>query len=325
MKYSIAALAAAGLFSSGAFAQSSGLTIYGRVDLSVGKSIGSDTKYLADGSSSRLGIRGSEDLGNGFKAFFNIEHRFEADSGVVGNGIAGRSSPGPRFWYGRSVVGFDTPYGQLALGREYTPAFQMVRVKGTPFGYDFVTSVNAVTSVLGLSIGATRNDSAITYKGTFSDFTISGQVAEATDTLSTFQVKPASVAVAYNPGPLYIGVSYDRPGLKAAKTANVVNTFVSYDFGVAELSAAYIKGTTQTGEGRKGWMLAASAPLGNGELRAAYGVRKMKDGDVTDTQMVALGYYYNLSKRTAVYADYVRNSKFATEKAGYDMGLKVTF
>lgn len=325
MNKSILAFAALSATAGAAMAQSSAITIYGRVDLSVGKAIGSANKYVADGSSSRLGFRGEEDLGNGLKAFFNIEHRLEADTGGVGNGIAGRSSPGPRFWYGRSVVGLQSDYGEFALGRDYTPSFQLVRVKGTPFGYDFVVSGNGVPAVLGLGIGATRNDSAITYEGTFGDFTVGAQVAEATDTIESYQHKPMSVAVNYSSGPVFAGVAYELPGQESAERAKILQLIGAYDFGVVRLTGSYIKGTTAAGEDRKGWMAAASAPLGNGELRAAFGERRVKNGDVTDTRVAALGYFYRLSKRTAVYADYVRNSKYATEKTGYDLGLRHNF
>ena len=66
MKKSLLALAVLGAFASAASAQSS-VTMYGRVDLSVGKPIGTANKGLFNGSGSRLGMRGVEDLGGGLK------------------------------------------------------------------------------------------------------------------------------------------------------------------------------------------------------------------------------------------------------------------
>ena len=78
MKKSLIVLAALGAFAGVASAQSS-VTLYGRVDLSVNKPVGSANKGISNGSGSRFGARGVEDLGGGMSAFFNIEHRFDAD------------------------------------------------------------------------------------------------------------------------------------------------------------------------------------------------------------------------------------------------------
>ncbi len=89
MKKSLLALAVLGAFAGVASAQSS-VTLYGRVDLSAGKGAGVEQNSLANGSGSRFGVRGVEDLGGGLQALFNIEHRFNADTG------AQTASPGPR-------------------------------------------------------------------------------------------------------------------------------------------------------------------------------------------------------------------------------------
>ena len=108
MKKSLIALATLAAFAGAASAQSS-VTMYGRVDLSIGKNVGSIAKYMANGSGSRLGLRGTEDLGGGMKAIFNIEHRFDADTGV---------NPNARFWHARSLVGLEGGFGKVSLGRE---------------------------------------------------------------------------------------------------------------------------------------------------------------------------------------------------------------
>ena len=83
MKKSLLALAVLGAFAGAASAQST-VTLYGRVDLSFAKNIGSEDKDIHNGSGSRLGVRGVEDLGGGLKALFQIEHRFNADTGIAG-------------------------------------------------------------------------------------------------------------------------------------------------------------------------------------------------------------------------------------------------
>ena len=84
MKKSLLALAVLGAFAGAASAQSS-VTLYGRLDLSVNKGVGQTAKNLSNGSGSRFGVRGSEDLGGGMSALFNLEHRFDADTGASQN------------------------------------------------------------------------------------------------------------------------------------------------------------------------------------------------------------------------------------------------
>ena len=111
MKKSLLALAVLGAFAGVASAQSS-VTLYGRVDLSAGKGAGVEQNSLANGSGSRFGVRGVEDLGGGLQALFNIEHRYNADTGAQTNGA--------RFWTGRSLVGLQGGFGQIVFGRRAT-------------------------------------------------------------------------------------------------------------------------------------------------------------------------------------------------------------
>ena len=101
MKKSLLALAVLGAFAGAASAQSS-VTLYGKLDLGFAKAAGSADKQVADGSRSRVGFRGVEDLGGGLKALFQFEHRFNPDDGTVTNAA---------FWYGISTVGLGGSFG----------------------------------------------------------------------------------------------------------------------------------------------------------------------------------------------------------------------
>jgi len=151
MKKSLIAFAALATIAGTASAQSS-VTLYGRVDLSVGKYAGTEAKTMTNGSGSRFGVRGVEDLGGGLSAFFNIENRYDADTGaqqgavsttrncvtaagaIVANQTAGQANTfaacpagstanavtgqANRFWGGRSIVGLQGGFGKITLGRE---------------------------------------------------------------------------------------------------------------------------------------------------------------------------------------------------------------
>ena len=115
MKKSLIALAALGAFAGAASAQSS-VTLYGVLDVGVSKQTNLDlTAYGVSGSSfhipTRIGIKGTEDLGNGMSAIFDLQTggigMGDGKSGNTGGGISfGRSlrRPEGRLWYrqGRS-------------------------------------------------------------------------------------------------------------------------------------------------------------------------------------------------------------------------------
>lgn len=342
MKKSLLALAVLGAFAGAASAQSS-VTLYGRVDLAVGKGSGTDAKSMGNGSGSRLGVRGVEDLGGGLQGIFNIEHRFEADTGAQSN---------TRFWTGRSIVGLQGGFGSIVLGREYTPAFTYGYLAADPWGWDTVVSGGYLDGTPGSTtdqgtsgltaggIGRVRNDSSATYKFSAAGLSFGAQVAEATDAplLNSSGVnignntpnKPWNVALAYNAGPISAAVTHERPGEEVSATAKWTTVSAAYNFGVVKVGGLFGKGNTATDVDRKSWMLTATAPIGAGELRAAYGQRKSDDftlnDDNKDIKMIAVGYHYSLSKRTTVYADVVNNKGIVTtDRTGYDFGVKHNF
>jgi len=325
MKKSLLALDVLGAFAGAASAQSS-VTLYGRVDLSIGKNLGSGAKVLQNGSGSRLGFRGVEDLGGGLKAIFNIEHRFNADTGAL-------TDPN-RMWGARALVGLQGGFGQVTLGREYTTSFLMSQLINDPWGYDTVTAA-AVTRVTGANIAKVRNDNAITYNVAAAGLNFGLQIAEKDTPVGpvTLPGRPMNFALNGTFGPVAFNASYEKTG--EAGGAKVTNLAGYYDLGVARFGLTLVNGeAATTGQKRKGYLLTATAPVGAGQFRAALGERK--DAGVKTVEVFALGYHYNLSKRTTVYADYVSNGKQVIaagnpgagtvgEKNGYDFGLKHNF
>jgi len=304
MKKSLLALAALTAFAGAASAQSS-VTLYGRVDLSVAKNIGSDAKGVQNGSGSRLGFRGVEDLGGGMSADFNIEHRFNADTG---------NQSATRFWHGRSTVGLKGGFGRIALGREYTPAFLYAQLSADPWGWD---TVAAFTSTGG-AIGTVRNDNTINYQIGGGGFNFWGQIAEG----DGMDKRPMGFAVNYSAGPMYLAYGYENPG-DADDVWHYLNA--NYNFGGFKLLAGFGTGKNTVGGKHRQIQLGATAPVGAGELRFAVGQLKNTTLGVTASQKVAIGYHYSMSKRTTLYVDFANDSKAATSKSGYDVGIKHNF
>src|SRR3954468_16172170 len=118
MKKSLLALAVLGAYAGVASAQSS-VTLYGTLDVNgrYVKADGQARRYSegTDGiNSSQLGLRGVEDLGGGLRAGFTLLSGINVDDG---------KSNATRFWNRRSTVSLFGNFGEVRLGRDYTPTF----------------------------------------------------------------------------------------------------------------------------------------------------------------------------------------------------------
>ncbi len=304
MKKSLLALAALTAFAGAASAQSS-VTLYGRIDLSLAKNIGSDNKGLQNGSGSRFGVRGVEDLGGGMSVDFNLEHRYNADTG---------DSSASRFWHGRSVVGLKGGFGRISLGREYTPAFLYAQLAVDPWGWD---TVAAFTSAGG-GIVKVREDNTVNYQIGGGGFNFWGQIAEG----DGMNDRPMGFAVNYSAGPMYLAYGYENPG-----NNNDVWHYLNanYNFGAFKILAGFGTGKNTANGTHRQYQLGATAPMGAGEFRIAFAQLKNTTLDVTASQKFAVGYHYSMSKRTTLYMDVANDSKAATSKTGYDFGIKHNF
>ena len=325
MKKSLIAFAALATIAGVASAQSS-VTLYGRVDLSVNKPTGSAPKGLTNGSGSRFGVRGVEDLGGGLSAFFNIEHRYDADTGA-GQSIA------TRFWGARSIVGLQGGFGKITLGREYTTAFLGSQLISDPWGWDTVVSGTPSgglnQSITGVGVARVRNDSSVTYNFSAAGFSLGAQIAEATDAINGFQKKPVNFSLGYAAGPVALHLGYEKTGQVAAAAAKVLTFGGSFNMGAVKLGGMIGKGTTAANATHKSYLLTAVAPLGQGEFRASYGSLTADPAGAVGKSDVAkgfaVGYHYALSKRTTLYTDFLRNTALKADKTGYDFGIKHNF
>lgn len=196
MKKSLLALAVAAALPAAAQAQSN-ITLYGIADIGVEYSNGgaNSTNTQAGksgirvqsslGTGSRLGIRGSENLGGGLSAIFTIEHRFNLDTGDTAGGnvfvLPGTTNTAfnNKFWNGLSWAGLKGGWGQVTLGRQYTPIFDVA----LPADFSGYWYYNNWSSTQGDNIGGApgvfvpmgpvRTDNSIKYTSpTFGGLTV---------------------------------------------------------------------------------------------------------------------------------------------------------
>jgi len=332
MNKSLIALAALGALAGAAQAQSS-VTVYGFIDQSLTKPYASEDKMVADGGfyggGSRLGFRGVEDLGNGYKATFGMEHRLAADTGAQNGAV---------FWQGYSTVGLVTPFGAVNLGRQYVPAFTMIQNQIDPFGGETVAQGREVgmrfgTVAAGGSTGSaiykTRVSDSVRYDLSMAGFNLGVSIAESAPNnlvggVPTSNDKPFSIAANYAAGPFWVGIGYENPAAEDDKGWNIGGR---YNFGFATAALGFGKGTTATGADAKSWLIGATVPLGAFDIKGVYAQSDI-DG-IGKTKKAGLGAHYNFSKRTKIYVDVAKIGGSATipldNKTGYDLGLKHTF
>ena len=300
-----------------AMAQSQ-VTVYGRVDLSLAQQgDAADNKEMRNGSGSRLGFRGVEDLGGDLKAFFQIEHRFNANDGDISSAA---------FWHGKSLVGLQGGFGRVWLGRDETPAYVLGQTVADPWGTDTVAG-NA--DIVRGGIGKQRYSSSVNYAYSMSGISFGAQFAEADKNASGDSAdRPYSFGLGYKAGALQLGFGYENP---SDKDDNWLTLYAGYNFGVAKVGAFFGTGNDTNDNKRQAYLLSATAPLAGGEFRASYGQLKNKDAAANGIlrKQFGVGYHYPLSKRTTVYVDLVNkkrdNQNPANEKTGYDLGIKHNF
>lgn len=317
MKKSLLALALMGAFSGAALAQSS-VTVYGIVDMGVVRddngAAANSTKYSLDSgnqSGSRLGFKGTEDLGAGLKANFVLEMGLKADTGASDGTTFGR----------QAFVGLSGDFGAVNFGRQKSLTY-VASESIDPFAVGLAGNMNrlfgTVTRVDNAAIYTTPNMSG------FSAAALYGFGETAGDNTKS---SVRSLAGTYNAGPVFASVVYEKaydavttaPYVLAAGT-RLEKTLVggSYDFGVAKAHAAFeqLKAVNGAAEGKANiYMVGVTVPVGAGAFLADYTKLTNKTALVTDanSQQYALGYTYNLSKRTNLYTSYsyTKNDKFA--------------
>lgn len=341
MKKSLLALAVLGAFAGAASAQTSNVTVYGKVDLGLTKTNGSTTA-MNNGDNSRLGFKGTEDLGGGLKANFQLEQRFDADTGTNEGG-------GRPLFQGRSWVGLSGGFGAIRFGRDLTPK-QAYAGNFDPWGADRNRGAfdpdlmdAGYTSEPGNAASAgNRFSNAVYYTSpTFAGFKFDAAVATkesygntngngVSGTSITPRVVPFSFAGGYDNGPISAMAAYERN----STDTKIWQLGAGYNFGVAKLMATFAKTdkgslATDIGADAKAWTISTIAQVGPGRLLAAYGQAKF---DVSDSKYKkgAVGYEYPLSKRTFLYTDYIwKKGNAVTSSTGssntVDFGIDHSF
>jgi predicted porin len=364
MKKLVIAAAVLGAFAGTAQAQSS-VTLFGVVDTNIthitagGNPDGARTFMDNSGiNSSRLGFRGTEDLGGGLKAGFWLEAGINTNSGSgsttsLGNGATfpGTATGGGGLTFNRrsTLSLISVNWGELRVGRDYVPTFWN-SANTDPFGYNGIAEVASFLIVPQGAMGATavRASNGISY---LTPNTLGGFFLQATYALGNNPTGLRSdtgqdtsdngdyygVNVGYQNGPLYAGIATAFLSMQPTTSASPVelgaggvhttNLAVSYDFGFVKPDFFYQESSVDAYPQEYGtdiYSVGVSVPLGQGEIRANYAHANGQDYlSGSHANMFGIGYVYNLSKRTAMYAIAARinnSGDYAFSLNGYAPG-----
>jgi GBP family porin len=359
MKKTLLAAALALGFAGVAQAETS-VTLYGILDAGIGYQKvegpnGADAKKtgMINGiqSGNRWGLKGTEDLGNGLQAVFQVESGFD-----LGNGHHGQ---GDRLFGRQATLGLrGESWGQLDLGRQTNIASKYFAGIANPFADAFGQA--GVTNTFGAASTA-RWDNMVMYQtpnfsgfqfGVGYSFNTSGAQSWDIDDQVDTNNKGVTAGLRYANGPIGVALTYDRISNDSVETfagtdkIQAWNVGFSYDFEVVKLHLGYgqtrdgwidadtFGGFVSPGTGRFGgttaggnyfhndydanlYTVGVSAALGAGRIMAAWNMADFDDvdGQSFDKQNVySIGYTYNLSKRTNVYA----LGSYAKDLYGFD-------
>lgn len=340
MKKSLLALAVLSAFAGAASAQTS-VTAYGIADVGFVReygSLGPGVSKIDSGiqQGSRLGFKGTEDLGSGLKAMFQLETGIAMDTGGFnqGNTAFGRQS-----W-----VGLGGSFGTVSLGRQYQSQFVALD-EVDPFSTGLAgASTNLFTYPRG-----SRNNNMIRYAspdmGGFAGELEYGFGEVAGDTSAR---RTLGGSIGYANGPLVVRLAYekDNDGAMLNNTKVFTNGSSrytqltgSYDFSMVKVAAAYRKDSTDgiitqaiTPPGSplvftvpvdaNVFLIGATVPFGANTFMTSYIRRKDKTSLSQDANQIAIGYGYALSKRTNFYSSYARINN--SNGAGYTVGNAIS-
>jgi predicted porin len=329
-----------GVAASGAQAQTS-VQVYGIVDSGVAYltnvNAAGDNMYkmpsLTSSFPSRVGFRGTEDLGNGLQAFFVLENGLAMDTGTQqqGNRLFGR----------QANVGLKGSWGSITLGRQLN-----------------MTYISALkTDVLGphlFAIGSidpylpnARSDNAIGYMGNFNGLVVGATWSFGRDGSAAGGPAATNCAgevagnakacrqyttlLGYETKEWGLNTSYDRMygntgaagGLTSSANTDIRTTVNGYVMlGATKIGGGVVDRETNAATGRVDsdlYYLGVSHPIGQYTIDAQVARRDTKDSS-SDVNMLVARLTYSFSKRTAVYTAIGRMDNKGTSAVALDAG-----
>ena len=326
MNKKLIALAVAGAcIAPAALAQTANpVTLYGRVYVTL-ESIeskgtgGQPRRTRVQDQSSLLGVRGTEDLGGGLKAFFQLETQFKPDQNDT------------TFANRNSGVGLQGGWGSVVFGRWDMP-FKTATIAVDPFGDLTIGGITMANNDQGNF--DVRAQNVIQYwSPAWSG--VSLRLAMTSDETRTATAKPRmhGASLTYTGGPIYVGYAYEqhKDASSASTTAGLTpvaggyketghGLFGSFTFGAFKFGALYEKFKKTDRTDRKSWMANIIWTMGRNQL-----IYQHQDSDKGSLRTAALqqecevdtlAWQYNFTSRTFFLTQYTRIDNNAAANCG---------
>jgi len=311
MKKTLVAIAALTLV--GAVSAQSSVTLYGRIDASIG-SVKTEVNGVTTTDAgalirsgghtgSRWGLKGSEDLGGGLKANFQLEQGFNIDDGAASS---------VRQFHRAAWVGLSGGFGAVTVGRQYDITDNMYGMYDAS-GYSGYSAMNYSFNKGSGGDFIGRQDNAVMYSApSMGGFGVTAMWAPGENKTSAVSAgSNVGVMANYANGPIGAGIGYQSNKATGATSATTNTVFGgSYQLAAAKLYGMYQMSKTPSVVGApkdNGWHLGVVVPVGPTTVTAAYASEKTKFAGVetTNNKALSLMVQYKLSKRTYVYAAYL--------------------
>jgi predicted porin len=311
MNKSAIAPALLAVLSTGAMAQSN-VTIYGIVDAGLVRESGGPNGSVTNlgggvASSSRLGFKGKEDLGNGLAAVFTLENGFGSDTGAASQGgtLFGR----------QAFVGLTGKFGAITLGRQYTPYYKTLRDIGDPFGAVSLAGRSGNLFVTNTRVNNMVEYVSPAYAGVHADLAYAFGEVPGDSTKS----RQLGASVGYAGGNWTVQVAHHRID-NATATDRTRNTLFStnYKFSKAVAYASYAINKGLELADSRDMLVGVAIPFGIHKILFSHVRHDDRTAANQDAHQWGIGYLMSLSKRTDIYAAYaaIDNRNGASFKVG---------
>ena len=351
MKKTMIATAVAAAFALPMAAQAE-VTVYGKVHNAImnvdatTNSVTTKEDWNVKDYFSRLGFKGSEDLGGGLHAIWKYEMSYDSDeSGAVGSGR--NSYVGLAGSFGTFLVGrHDTPYKMAwyAGGADFGDAYSIADMNGTGVGGDDVDAIDA-------------NGNATTNRDHFDETRASNAIVYVSPDMSGLKAAIAvipgedhnagqdgladtySLGLMYAGGGLKVGAGFEKGEFDGTQTLNAPDerrwhVTGSYTYSNFSLGASYadVKDDSHaSGDEKTSMGLGAQAKFGKNTLGVNWRNSDIKDADANDGEVDSWAFFlaHALSKRTSVYAavaqhTYEEDNNSAADQETNEYGVGVT-
>jgi predicted porin len=297
-KKTLVAVAAIAMTSGAAMAET-GVTFYGRANVSVEQQkVGSVSDSVMVDNASRAGVRANRDLADGMSVGAVLE---------AGTNLTSGSTKTNKLFAREASVALNGGFGQVKLGRmPASVAYFATADYISNHNHDTGTSSDALYDFL--ATGSLSN--AIGYASPkIGDLKLEAQYglkkATGTGTSDTTAVNPIALAANYGMGPLQLGLGYEsaqNPTTVAAVSASQVTARAFYGMGAFGFGA-YVQKSSGSNFDRTAYRLSAMYTMGQNEFHLNFGSAGNRAGVAnTGATQYTLAYNYNLDKQTKVYA-----------------------